>query len=701
MGSGGGMALKLKVWLVLGQILALIFAVDLWFSHQQLRHEMRRQAEDNARAIYQILLATRWVYQQQFLNSGLAINHDTIGFLPAHTLSRIGSRFAELSRSGIRFNNVSDRPRNPDNRADPAEQAAMDWFRANPRAAERSETITDAKGEKFLLYTSPLWIEPYCLKCHGKPEDAPANLLPPDDPAFGYVLGDLRGVISIRIPAAGFEAQFWQVWGKQVWLKLGSYLTLLLCVGFLLDRLVIRRLARLEQEAEQMARGDYQLQPDASSGNDEIARLARTFGNMAESIQAREQRLHEFHQHLEELVATRTRELSRAKDAAEAASRAKSSFLANMSHEIRTPLNAILGMSHLISRGSLDTLQRERLHKLDKASSHLLQTINDVLDISKIESGKLVLDSAPVHLPLIVANLTSMLQEKMDEKGLRFTLDLPAGLPPLQGDATRLQQALLNYLSNAVKFTQSGEVALQVEVLAQEAERCQLRFTVRDTGPGIAPENLARLFLPFEQADNSTTRRFGGTGLGLAIVRHIALAMGGDSGASSQLGAGSQFWFTCWLTIAHQTAVTAPAAAQQEARLRTLTAGRRVLLAEDEPINREIVCSLLDDVGLVVDTAENGAEALAAASRQHYDLILMDMQMPVMDGLTATRRILALPGYAQVPIIATTANAFVEDQHACLAAGMVEVLTKPLDVELLYASLCRWLRVDEMHKKGG
>ena len=289
----------------------------------------------------------------------------------------------------------------------------------------------------------------------------------------------------------------------------------------------------------------------------------------------------------------------------------------------------------------------------------------------------------------------------MDEKGLRFTLDLPAGLPPLQGDATRLQQALLNYLSNAVKFTQSGEVALQVEVLAQEAERCQLRFTVRDTGPGIAPENLARLFLPFEQADNSTTRRFGGTGLGLAIVRHIALAMGGDSGASSQLGAGSQFWFTCWLTIAHQTAVTAPAAAQQEARLRTLTAGRRVLLAEDEPINREIVCSLLDDVGLVVDTAENGAEALAAASRQHYDLILMDMQMPVMDGLTATRRILALPGYAQVPIIATTANAFVEDQHACLAAGMVEVLTKPLDVELLYASLCRWLRVDEMHKKGG
>ncbi len=414
-----------------------------------------------------------------------------------------------------------------------------------------------------------------------------------------------------------------------------------------------------------------------------------------------EQELARYRKNLEEVVRERTSELLIAKDLAETANRAKSAFLANMSHEIRTPLNAISGMAYLMRRDGVSGKQRERLDRIDAAGQHLLDIIHDVLSLSQIEAGRMTLEAKSLDLSAVCKAALEVLADEAQRKGLslRHELgELPAGL---LGDAVRLRQALLNYLGNAVKFTEAGSVTLRCHEVSCSDGGHLIRFEVADTGPGLSAEAQSQLFQAFHQVDNSPTRAHGGTGLGLVITRRLAQLMGGDAGCDSTPGVGSRFWFTACLTEGEVVppAMSGSAVNAPDELLRHRFAGCSVLLAEDSWVNREVVVELLEDQLLVVDVVEDGAAAVERVRERNYDLVLMDVQMPEMDGLEATRRIRALPQRDRLPIIAMTANAFAEDRQACLDAGMSDYLAKPVMPQQLFNCLLHWLTLAESRQR--
>ena len=378
---------------------------------------------------------------------------------------------------------------------------------------------------------------------------------------------------------------------------------------------------------------------------------------------------------------------------AEADSRFKSEFLANVSHEIRTPMNAIIGFTRILRRMIEQPELLDRLAKIDHAAQHLLGIINDILDMSKIEAGKVTINAGPFQLGRLLSGVMIQTSSLVEGKELDLRVEMSPDVPDrLVGDSLRLTQCILNYVGNAVKFTRTGTIVVRVALEQARVDGLLIRFEVEDNGIGIAPEDLQRLFSKFEQASHLTAQQFGGTGLGLAITRQLAILMGGQSGADSAPGRGSRFWFTALLQpdVGNDDALAGDGIASIGSLMRD-GAGVRVLVVEDVALNCEILQDMLQSVGLGADIAENGEIAVAKAQATPYDIILMDVRMPVMDGLAATRAIRGLPGYSAVPIVALTANAFDEDKRDCLAAGMNDVLTKPIEPELLYVALAKWL----------
>jgi signal transduction histidine kinase/ActR/RegA family two-component response regulator len=429
---------------------------------------------------------------------------------------------------------------------------------------------------------------------------------------------------------------------------------------------------------------------------DEIGLMVGSFNHLLQVLGEREAELNQHRHHLESLVEERTAALSIAKEAAETANRAKSSFLANMSHELRTPMNAIMGMTDLALRRASDAKQIDQLHKVNNASHHLLSVINNILDISKIEAERLTLEQIDFRLGSVLENLSSLLSQKASGKGLRLLIDIAPELAnrSLCGDPLRLGQILLNLTGNALKFTTQGSVSIRVQISEERPADLLLRFDVSDTGIGISPEDQKRLFTAFEQANGSTTRQYGGTGLGLAICKRLAQMMGGSIGIESDPGVGSNFWFTVRLSKSTQPLAVSilPSTAAAETRIKQRYNGARVLLAEDEPINQEVSRGLLEEVGLVLDLAADGLLAVDMAKATNYALILMDMQMPLLDGVDACKAIRLCPGRENTPILAMTANAFEEDRQRCFEAGMNDHIAKPVDPDLLFETLFKWLQ---------
>ena len=394
-------------------------------------------------------------------------------------------------------------------------------------------------------------------------------------------------------------------------------------------------------------------------------------------------------------MTERTAALTEAKATAEAASRAKSRFLAHMSHELRTPLGAIIGMTGLVRERSADAQQREQLGKVEQASHHLLNLINDILDLSKIEAERMVLEEAPFRLDAVLDGLGHLAAHRAQQKGLGFCIELAPELAgrTLVGDPLRLKQVLLNLVDNAIKFTDRGQIAVRASADSIDAEHVALRLAVQDSGIGIDEATCARLFTPFEQADNTTTRRYGGTGLGLAISRQLVRMMGGDIVLHSRPGEGSTFELNLRFRLGEGASVPAGPARVERLREQLLRqhGGRAVLVADDDPVSREIAGELLRQAGLAVTLAQDGEQAVALAAAHRYALILMDMQMPRLNGLDATVRIRAGGASHDAAVVALTANAFDEDRLRCLAAGMDDHLAKPIETATLYTKLTELL----------
>ena len=672
--------MKLKTRLLI--FMALIFAV--FFTVQEVEHYYHIRASVAANVMREasdirgVLMATRRVYHRQFLDSEVPLNEKTVGLLPAFTIPLISRDFNNRSGSELYFNNVSDTPRNPTNMADPMELEAIDYFRENPAEEFRFVPFQAVDGREFFHYSTPMWTERYCLNCHGEREDAPAAIRDNYEAGFGYKEGDLRGLMSIKIPAGLIARETWEHAITDFWVHAVAFSVLLYIITWVLRRYVSDPIERLNRGLMEVSSGLYDKPVEGLDG--ELKEISETFHSMARRL------------------AEREKALEAAKNEAQAASTAKTDFIATMSHEIRNPVSIITGLNEALEDTDLTEEQRKYVDITASASESLLSVVDDILDLSKVESGMVELDEAPFDLIDFVEKQAALIGVQAEDKGLDVNLIVDAGVPKgVVGDKERLREILTNLLGNAVKFTEKGSVTVEVSIDKDYSGDgsgggdgrgvVSVLFCVLDTGPGIPDEERDKVFDRYIQVSPRTARKLGGSGLGLAISKRLVELMGGRIWLESSTECGCCFCFTARLGVHKGPIQNKDIKADVNG---AATGPLKILLAEDSKHVRFVITTFLKDTPYKIDVAGDGEEAVEKFKKDDYDLVLMDMEMPVKDGYEATREIRAFEeaeGRGLTPIVALTGHALRRGKRRSLEAGCTAHLTKPLKKQVLLRAI--------------
>lgn len=681
------MTLQTKLLLAIGIILLCIFSIIEALNYYTVKSNIEQTLWEQADKVRDVLMSVRRVYHKQFLDSEVPLTPKTLGFLPAHAMSKISADYRNWDDSEFEFENVSDRPRNLAHAADEIEQEAMQYFREHRTEDTLFKAFYKPNGEQFYLYARPIWVEEYCLKCHGKRSEAPSTIRAAYDTAYDYQVGDLRGLLSIKVPATAMMERLWASFRRDLIIHLIGFAAIFIFTSLIIRRHVAHPLRELTTGMDAIKNGDYTFQISENTG--EFAILSRTFNDMTQQIEEQRAVLRNLNEELEQRIQERTA----AWEMAEAANRAKSEFLANMSHELRTPLNGILGYAQIFARDkSCTPKQQEGVAIIQRSADYLLTLINDILDLSKIEAGSLELYPTDIHLEDFLHTITELFILRAEQKNIAFMYEPLSHLPVgIRADEKRLRQILINLLGNAVKFTKYGGVNLKLSY-----EDSKLHFQIEDTGIGISKEDLEKIFQPFQQAGDKNYRPEG-TGLGLSITQRLVKLMNGELQVESMLGKGSTF--TVILPIEEIAQVTRSLPNKTQVIIGYLGERKRIMIVDDRWENRSVIEHLLMPLGFEILQAHDGRSCLENLVQQQPNLIIMDLVMPVMDGFETIRQIRKYEEFKQLPVITASASVLDYNQAQSIEAGFNAFIAKPIHAEELLSNLQQLLNLEWIYEQ--